>query len=172
MLFSVKAWGEGLHPFSAVTTLCTLLRPESRGHVRIRSADPTQPPAIDPNYLSSQKDRDTMVAGFKAMRRIVSAPAFAQHISEEIEPGLAATSEDALLDHIRRRGSTVYHPVGTCRMGQDADAVVDERLRVRGMERLRVIDASIMPSLVSGNTNAAAIMIGEKGADMVLADAR
>lgn len=171
MLFSVKTWGEGLHPFSAVSTVCTLLRPESRGHVRIRSADPAHPPAIDPNYLSSQKDCDTMVAGLKALRRIVSAPAFAQHISEEIEPGLAAAGDDTLLDHIRRRGSTVYHPVGTCRMGQDADAVVDERLRVRGIERLRVIDASIMPSLVSGNTNAAAIMIGEKGADMVLADA-
>ena len=125
-------------------------------------------PAIQPNYLAAQKDRDTLLAGLRALRRIVQSPALAQHIAEEAEPGAACASDDELVDYIRRRGSTVYHPVSTCRMGQDARAVVDERLRVRGFAGLRVIDASVMPTLVSGNTNAATIMIAEKGADMLL----
>lgn len=171
-LYSVENIGDALHTFSGVTAVSTLLRPQSRGHVNIKSADPHQAPAIDPNYLAAQKDRDTMVAGVRALRRIVQAPALAQHIAEEVEPGPACASDDDLLDYIRRRGSTVYHPVSTCRMGQDDRAVVDARLRVCGIAGLRVIDASIMPMLVSGNTNAAAIMIAEKGADMVLGDAR
>ena len=171
-LYSVQNIGDALHRFSGVTAVCTLLRPESRGHVRIKSADPRQAPAIHPNYLAAQKDRDTMVAGLRALRRIVQAPAMAQHIAEEVEPGPTCDSDNDLLDYIRRRGSTVYHPVSTCRMGQDDCAVVDERLRVRGFAGLRVIDASIMPSLVSGNTNAATIMIAEKGAVMVLEDER
>jgi choline dehydrogenase len=111
-----------------------------------------------------------MVEGLKALRRIVQAPAMARHIAEEFEPGPPCASDDDILDYVRRRGSTVYHPVSTCRMGQDDKAVVDERLRVRGFAGLRVIDASIMPAVVSGNTNAATIMIAEKGADMVLED--
>lgn len=170
-LYSVQNIGEALHPFSGVTAVCTLLRPESRGHLRIRSADPHEAPEIHPNYLSSQKDCDTLLAGVRALRTIVQAPALAKHLVEEVEPGPACAGDDELLDYIRRRGSTVYHPVGTCRMGTDALAVVDERLRVRGFDGLRVIDASIMPTLVSGNTNAPTIMIAEKGADMVLADA-
>ena len=170
-LYSAHDIGGTLDPFSGFMITCTLLRPESRGHVRIKSADPRQAPAIHPNYLAARKDRDTLVAGIKVLRRIAQAPALARHIAEELEPGAACNSDEALLDFIRSRGSTVYHPVSTCRMGQDPKAVVDERLRVRGFERLRVIDASIMPTVVSGNTNAATIMISEKGADMVLEDA-
>ena len=139
--------------------------------MRIKSADPGQAPAINPNYLATARDRETLVAGVKALRRIFQAPAMARYIADELEPGAACDSDDELLDFIRRRGSTTYHPVSTCRMGQDPLAVTDERLRVRGLAGLRVIDASIMPAVVSGNTNAATIMIGEKGADMMLADA-
>jgi choline dehydrogenase len=170
-LYSADSIGGNLHPFPGVTGVCSLLRPESRGYVRIKSADPRQAPAINPNYLATARDRETAVAGVKATRRIFQAPAMASHIAEEIEPGAACDNDDELLDFIRRRGSTTYHPVSTCRMGQDALAVTDERLRVRGLTGLRVIDASIMPAVVSGNTNAATIMIGEKGADMMLADA-
>jgi choline dehydrogenase len=155
-----------------VTGNCVLLRPESRGWVRIKSADPREAPAINPNYLATAKDRETITAGTQAMRRIFQAPAMARYIAEEIEPGAQCDNDDELLDFIRHRGSTTYHPVGTCRMGPDPKAVVDERLRVRGFAGLRVIDASIMPAVVSGNTNAATIMIGEKGADMILADAK
>jgi choline dehydrogenase len=171
-IYSGDTIGGNLHPFPGVTGVCTLLRPESRGHVRIKSADPRQPPAIHPNYLATERDRETLLLGVKAQRRIFRAPAMAQHIAEDVEPAPGRDSDDEILDLIRRRGSTTYHPVSTCRMGQDARAVVDERLKVRGIDRLRVIDASIMPAVVSGNTNAATIMIAEKGADMVLADAR
>jgi choline dehydrogenase-like flavoprotein len=170
-LFSAQTIGGDLHPFPGVTGNCVLLRPESRGYVRIKSANPREAPAINPNYLSTQRDRETIVAGVAAMRRIFQAPAMARYIAEEIEPGAQCDNDDELLDFIRHRGSTTYHPVGTCRMGQDDKAVVDERLRVRGFSSLRVIDASIMPAVVSGNTNAATIMIGEKGADMILEDA-
>jgi choline dehydrogenase len=171
-LFSAHIIGGDLDPFPGVTGNCVLLRPESRGFVRIKSADPREAPAIHPNYLATERDRETITAGVKAMRDIFRAPAMARHIAEEIEPGAQCVGDDELLDFIRRRGSTTYHPVGTCRMGQDAKAVVDERLRVRGFAGLRVVDASIMPAVVSGNTNAATIMIGEKGADMILADAK
>jgi len=171
-LYSADSIGGNLHPFPGVTGVCSLLRPESRGYVRIKSADPRQAPAIHPNYLGTERDRETAVAGVKAMRRIFRAPAMAHYIAEEIEPGDTCEDDDELLDFIRRRGSTTYHPVSTCRMGQDPLAVTDERLRVRGFAGLRIVDASIMPAVVSGNTNAATIMIGEKGADMILADAR
>jgi choline dehydrogenase len=113
-----------------------------------------------------------MVAGLRALRGILAAPALASFVEAEHDPGPACASDDDLLDFARRKGSTVYHPTSTCRMGNDATAVVDARLNVRGFERLRVVDASVMPALISGNTNAAVIMIAEKGADMVLADAR
>jgi choline dehydrogenase len=171
-LYSIHNLGDWVDPFPGFTITATLLRPESRGHVRIKSADPRQAPAIHPNYLAARKDRDTLLAGVKVLRRLAKAPALARYIAEEVDPGLQSADDDALLDFIRRRGSTVYHPVSTCRMGQDVKAVVDERLKVRGFERLRVIDASIMPAVVSGNTNAATIMIAEKGADMVQEDAR
>jgi choline dehydrogenase len=172
MLFSADAIGGPLHPFSGVTCPVIVLRPESRGTVRIKSADPRQPPAIQPNYLSAGKDRDTTVAGIRALRRIMAAPPMAPFIEAEHEPGPACASDEDLLDYVRRRGSTVYHPTSTCRMGSDPKAVVDARLKVHGIEGLRIVDASIMPALVSGNTNAPTIMIAEKGADMILKDAR
>jgi len=171
-LFSADTIGGELHPFPGVTGVCVLLRPESRGWVRIKSADPRAAPAINPNYLATPKDCETIVAGVNAMRRIFRAPAMARYIAEEIEPGAQCDNDVELLDFIRRRCSTTYHPVSTCRMGQDEKAVVDERLRVRGFAGLRVVDASIMPAVVSGNTNAATVMIGEKGADMILEDAK
>jgi choline dehydrogenase len=139
--------------------------------VRIRSADPRQAPAIQPRYLSSQFDRDTTVAGLKLLRRIMSQPAMRRYIAEERAPGPHVTSDADLLAFARSAATTVFHPTSTCRMGSDATAVIDERLRVRGIGNLRVVDASIMPTVVSGNTNAAVVMIGEKGADMILQDA-
>jgi choline dehydrogenase len=172
MLFSADTIGGPLHSFSGVTCPVIVLRPESRGTVRIKSADPARPPAIQPRYLSAAKDRDTTVAGIRALRRIMSAPAIAPFIEAEHEPGPACASDEDLIDYVRRRGSTVYHPTSTCRMGEDATAVTDARLRVRGIANLRIVDASVMPALVSGNTNAAVIMIAEKGADMILQDAK
>src|SRR5258707_14610229 len=160
--------GDTLDPFSSVTGTCTLLRPESRGSVRIKSADPRQAPAIDPNYLATQKDRETLVAGARAVRRVFQSPAMARHVAEEVEPGPGCDGDDALLDFIRRRGSTVYHPVSTCRMGPDAKSVVDERLRVHGFAGLRVIDASIMPAVASCNTDAATLTIAQQGTELEL----
>jgi len=169
--FSTTRMGDKLHPFPGFTASICQLRPESRGFVRIKSADPAARPAIQLNYLTAETDRRTMVAGLKLLRRIMQAPALAPYIESEHEPGPACASDEDLLGHIRARASTIYHPTCTCRMGEDAMAVVDARLRVRGVGRLRIVDGSVMPSLVSGNTNAAIIMIGEKGAEMILEDA-
>jgi choline dehydrogenase len=171
LIFSADTAGAALHPFPGFMTSVCQLRPESRGFVRIKSNDPSVPPAIQPRYLSAQKDCDTVVDGLKVMRRVMNQPAMRCYIAEERAPGAECVSDADLLAFARDTGTTVYHPTSTCRMGSDPAAVVDERLRVRGFERLRVIDASIMPTVVSGNTNAAAVMIGEKGADMVLEDA-
>jgi choline dehydrogenase len=170
-LFSGDTIGGTLHPFSGFTGVLTLLRPESRGHVRIKSADAMAAPAIQPRYLSARRDRQVMLSGLKMLRHIFAMPAMRRHIVAEYEPGPGCVDDADLLDYIRRRGSTVYHPTSTCRMGGDPAAVVDARLRVLGVDGLRVVDASIMPAVVSGNTNAATIMIAEKGADMILADA-
>jgi choline dehydrogenase len=170
--FSTTKMGDKLHAFSGFTASICQLRPESRGFVRIKSADPAARPAIQLNYLAAENDRRTMVAGLKLLRRIMQAPAMHPYVESEYEPGPSYTSDADLLRHIRERASTIYHPAGTCRMGEDAAAVVDTRLNVRGVGRLRVIDGSVMPSVVSGNTNAAIIMLAEKGADMILADAR
>ena len=148
------------------TSICQL-RPESRGTVLIRSPDPATPPAIQPNYLTARQDQETMVAGMRLVRDIADSPSLKAHIAEEVLPGPGVESDDEMLGYIREYGVTIYHPVGTCKMGSDDNAVVDERLRVRGLEGLRVADASIMPTLVSGNTNAPAIMIGEKCAAMI-----
>jgi choline dehydrogenase len=171
LIFSADAAGAVLHAFPGFMTSVCQLRPESRGFVRIKSNDPRMPPAIQPRYLSARADCDSVVAGMKAMRRIMNEPAMRRYIAEERAPGAQCVADADLLAFARDTGTTVYHPTSTCRMGGDPLAVVDERLRVRGFERLRVIDASIMPTVVSGNTNAAAVMIGEKGADMVLQDA-
>jgi len=139
--------------------------------VRIKSADPRVPPAIEPRYLTARTDRDTLVAGLHLLRRIMRQPAMQRYVAEEREPAPSATSDADMLAFARAHGTTVFHPTSTCRMGIDATAVVDERLRVRGIGGLRVIDGSIMPTVVSGNTNAAIVMIAEKGADMILQDA-
>jgi choline dehydrogenase len=171
LIFSADAAGATLHPFPGFMTSVCQLRPESRGFVRIKSADPGVPPAIQPRYLSSRADCDCVVDGLKQMRHIMDQPVMRRYIAEERVPGEACRSDADLLAFARDTGTTVYHPTSTCRMGPDPGAVVDERLRVRGFERLRVVDASIMPTVVSGNTNAATVMIGEKGADMILEDA-
>ena len=171
LIFSADAAGATLHPFPGFMTSVCQLRPESRGFVRIKSSDPGVPPAIQPRYLSAPADRNCAVDGLKLMRRIMNEPVMRRYIAEERAPGEHCTSDADLLAFARETGTTVYHPTSTCRMGSDPAAVVDERLRVRGFERLRVIDASIMPTVVSGNTNAATVMIGEKGADMILEDA-
>jgi choline dehydrogenase len=171
LIFSADAAGAALHPFPGFMASVCQLRPESRGFVRIKSSNPAVPPAIQPRYLSARSDRDCVVDGMKLLRRVMNRPVMRRYIAEERAPGEACQSDADLLAYARNTGTTVYHPTSTCRMGSDPSAVVDERLRVRGFERLRVIDASIMPTVVSGNTNAAAVMIGEKGADMVLQDA-
>ena len=163
--------GEEMHDFPACQATCIPCRPESRGWLRIRSPDPAAPPAIQPHYLSTQADKDTLIAGLRIARGIFQTAAMQKSVSEEFLPGPAAQSDEDFLDHIRQTAGTTYHPTSTCMMGQHANAVVDTALRVHGVEGLRVIDASIMPTVVSGNTNAAAVMIGEKGADMVLEDA-
>lgn len=162
--------GKSLHPFSGFTSSVCQLRPESRGAVHIASADPAAAPRINASYLSAPADRATIVAGMRLSRRILRAAPLEPLVEEELKPPAEAETDDALLDYARTTGSSIFHPVGTCRMGADADSVVDPRLRVRGVTGLRVVDASIMPTLVSGNTNAPAIMIGEKGADMILED--
>ena len=171
LIFSADTAGAGLHPFSGFMTSICQLRPESRGFVRIKSNDPAAAPAIQPRYLSSRFDCDTVVAGIKQLRGVMEKPAMRRYIAEERAPGPACESDGDLLAYARETGTTVYHPTSTCRMGSDPQAVVDERLRVRGIEGLRVIDGSVMPTVVSGNTNAAVVMIAEKGADMILQNA-
>ncbi len=168
-LFSFDKLSDGLHDFSGFYSAVRLLRPESRGTVMIQNADPLQAPLIKPNYLATEKDCSVLLAGLKASRQIMNQPAMRRYIVRERDPGDDCVSDDALLDHIRMKGGISYHPVGTCRMGNDDGAVVDPQLCVRGVHGLRVVDASVMPTLVSGNTNAPTIMIAEKGADLILA---
>lgn len=162
--------GEGVHPFSAFTASVCQLRPESRGTVKIVSNDYTVHPSIQPNYLSAPKDREVAVNAIKVARRIATTEPLASAISEEFVPGTRYQSDDELLEAATQYSQSIYHPVGTCKMGNDKEAVVNHTLKVHGINRLRVADASIMPIIVSGNTNATSIMIGEKCADMVLND--
>jgi choline dehydrogenase len=170
--FSTDKMGEKLHPFSGFTATVCQLRPESRGSLKIRSADPSAPPEIRINYLATETDRAAFIDGIHILRNILAAPAMKPYTMNEVYPGSDKTSDEDLLDFCRNTGSTVYHPTSTCRMGNDPLAVVDQRLRLRGIEGLRVVDASVMPDLMSGNTNAPTIMIAEKASDMILEDAR
>jgi len=173
-LTSNLAHGQNLTPlfkYYAFTLMTCFLRPESRGTIRLASADPLARPLIDANYLATPRDMEALVKGFKLARQVLQQPAFAPHRLQELEPGAAVQSDEQIRDFIRRRAETVYHPVGTCKMGRDAMAVVDPRLRVHGLEGLRVVDASVMPTLIGGNTNAPTTMIAERAADLILQDA-
>jgi choline dehydrogenase len=146
-------------------------RAESRGPVMARSPDPRAAPAIRPSYLMEESDVDVLYAGVRMTRRIFEAPALAEASLGEFAPGADVRSREEVRQYTRETGGTIHHPVGTCKMGLDPAAVVDPRLRVHGITGLRVVDASIMPTLTTGNTNAPTIMIGEKGAEMILEDA-
>jgi len=152
-----------------VTMHCCDLRPKSRGHIGLQSPDPLADPLIDPNYLDHPDDLPKMMRGIEIGRRVLSAPPLAAHMADEMHPGADVQDEHALEAFVRRKAETIYHPVGTCRMGKDAAAVVDPELRVRGVQGLRVVDASVMPSLIGGNTNAPTIMIAERAADLIRA---
>ncbi|MFY9316876.1 MAG: choline dehydrogenase [Burkholderiales bacterium] len=165
--FSTAKRGGVLHPFSGFTLSVSQLQVESRGSVRIRSADPAAPPAIRYNYLATENDRRVMVEGLRFVRRIAAAKPLADYIVREEFPGAQAQTDDELLAFCRESGDTVFHPTSTCRMGTDGRSVVDSQLRVRGLQGLRVVDASVMPAVVSGNTNAAVIAIAEKAADLI-----
>jgi choline dehydrogenase len=148
------------------------MRPLSRGYVEAKSADPHLAPAINPRYLSEDTDRRAAIGGLRAVRRLFAAPVLTPYLVGEILPGNSVQSDDELLDYLRQTGSTVFHATCTCKMGRDPMAVVDDELRVHGIEGLRVIDASVMPTVTSTNTNAPTIMIAEKGAAMIKAEAR
>jgi len=160
--------GEGVHNFSAFTASVCQLRPQSRGEINIRTPHSSDHPSIKPNYLSTPTDVTTAINGLKVARKIISAPALAPHIIDEHVPGYIYQSDEELELAVRQYSQTIYHPAGSCKMGQGADAVVDDQLRVHGIDKLRVVDASIMPEIVSGNTNAPTIMIAEKAADLIL----
>ncbi len=166
--YSTDRVDPSLHRFSGFTMSVCKLRPESRGTVEIKSRDPAAAPAIAPNFLEREADVATMLDGLKLVRKLAATPALARWISAEYDPGPECASDDQLVDFIRNKAMTVYHPAGTCMMGSDENAVVDQALKVHGMQSLRVVDASVMPVVTSGNTNAPVIMIAEKAADMIL----
>lgn len=160
--------GIEMHPFSGVTSSVCQLRPESRGSIAIRTPDPADYPSIRPNYLSAVRDQETAVASMKVSRKLFSSAPLKDFVVREHLPGASVASDAELLESARKIAQTIYHPTSTCKMGDDATAVVDQQLRVHGVAGLRVVDASIMPSIVSGNTNAPTIMIAEKASDMIL----
>jgi len=166
-IFSADRPQDGLHEFSGFTLIVYQLRPESRGEIRLKSPRPEDAPAILPNYLATETDRRTITDGLLLGRRLLATPHLQHYVAEEFLPGPQAQTDAQILEHARNRGGTVYHPTSTCKMGIDTMAVVDPELRVQGIGGLRVVDASVMPTVVSGNTNAATIMIGEKAADLV-----
>ena len=170
MPVSVDRPGAPLHRFPGFTVSYWQCHPERRGRITLRSANPLDDPLIETNYLSAQKDRDVMVEGLKMVRNIYRQDAFKSEWTRELVPGDDYVTDDELLEAIRKKSSTVYHPVGTCRMGEDERSVVDPELKVRGVDGLRVIDASVMPKITSANTNAATYMIAEKAAEMIKGD--
>ena len=175
VLFTPGSYKEGrayaLDDFPGMSCGARQQRPESRGHVRLRSADPAEAPLVQPNYLADPRDQVVLLSALKLARRLMAAPAMAPYFAGEILPGPAVASDDELLDFARRRGSTAYHLVGTCKMGpaDDPQAVVDGELKVRGLQGLRVVDASVMPQVPSANTLAATLMVAEKAADLIRA---
>ncbi len=172
MSFSATPSGEvAADGYPGVSASVVLLTPESRGHMELASGDPLQAPLFHPNYLSAESDVRRHLTGMRRLRQIMQTPPLAARVVDEVKPGPACESDEQLLGYLKRFGGTGWHPVGTCRMGSGGEAVVDARLRVHGVRRLRVIDASVMPTIPTGNTNAPCIMIGEKGADMVREDA-
>ncbi|WP_026380341.1 GMC family oxidoreductase [Afifella pfennigii] len=175
--FHIQPWsadspGTGVHPFAAFTVSVCQLRPESRGEIRLKSAEPTAHPAIHPNYLATETDRQTILAGVRLARHICAQKPLCDEIVQAHSPSDEIEGNEELLNWVRDTATTIYHPAGTCRMGKDPGAVVDERLRVHGLAGLRIADCSVMPELISGNTNAPAMMIGEKASEMMLADRR
>ncbi|MBL8573342.1 MAG: GMC family oxidoreductase N-terminal domain-containing protein [Hyphomicrobiaceae bacterium] len=167
---SLDKFGDPLHPFPAITVSICNLRPTSRGSVLARSADPLAAPAIAPNYLSTDDDRRVAIDALRLARKLMATATMAPHAPSEVKPGAHLTGDDDLVRAAGDVGTTIFHPVGTARMGTDADAVVDPELKVRGVDGLRVVDASIMPAITSGNTNSPTVMIAEKGADLIRRD--
>lgn len=163
--------GGKVHPFSGFTLSVCQLRPESRGHIALASADPYVPPRMFANYLATETDRQYAIKSVRFARELAQTRPLADYVDGEVLPGPGAQSDEDLLDFARQNGATIFHPSGTCRMGADNDAVVDPHLRVRGVDGLWVVDCSIMPTLVSGNTNVPAMMIAEKASDMIAQDA-
>jgi choline dehydrogenase len=168
--FSTAKRGGVLHPFSAFTCSLSQLQVESRGSVMLKSANPSEPPAIRYNYLATEKDRRTMVDGLKLLRRLVNTKPLADYVVEEAQPGPSVQTDEDWLQYCRDFGETVFHPTSTCRMGSDERAVVDANLNVRGVSGLRVVDASVMPAVPSANTNASVIAVAEKAADVIRGD--
>lgn len=164
---SLDKFGDPLHPFNAITPSVCNLRPESRGFVRIKSNRWQDYPAIKLNYLSTENDRKVAIDGLRFTRDIMASNALARFEPVEWKPGAALQSDDELAEAAGDLGTTIFHPVGTCKMGKDADCVVNDRLQVHGIDKLRVIDASIMPRITSGNTNAPTVMIAEQGAQFI-----
>ncbi len=167
VIFSADRPAEGLHKFSGFSVVVYQLRPESRGYLELKSANPADAPAMYPNYLATETDRRTIVDGLKLGRRLLATPDMQHFIAGEYIPGPEVQTDEQVLEYAKQYGGTVFHPTSTCKMGSDEMAVVDADLRVHGLDALRVVDASIMPAVVSGNTNAATIMIAEKAADLV-----
>lgn len=160
------------HDFPGCTVYCKPCRPESRGWIRAKSSDPRARPSIQPNYLATQRDRDTFIHGVRIARKVFSMPSVSQYIESEISPHPDGDSDEAILEYVRSVASSTFHPTSTCMMSNGADGVVDDQLRVHGIGNLRVVDASIMPAVISGNTNAPVIAIAEKASDLILRGAR